>query len=109
MIRLFIGGMNYATDEEGLRRWFEQRGFAVQGRPQVVKDPETGHHRGFGFVDLADDINISFNDDGEAVGLHQQLMDGKKVTVRKAHPKKPRVMNPAAMPDRRPRHERYDD
>lgn len=111
MIRLFVGGMNFQTDEEGLRRWFEQKGFTVVGRPQVVRDQVTGHHRGFGFVDLDDNAAISFNDDGEAIGLHQERIDGHKVTVRKAHPRKPREgMLPREWPrDRRPRNDRYDD
>jgi len=51
-IKLFVGGLNYSTDNEGLRRGFER--FGEIDDVAVINDRDTGRSRGFGFVTFAD-------------------------------------------------------
>jgi len=51
--RLFVGGLSWNTDEEGLRQAFSDYGEIVDAK--VIRDRESGRSRGFGFVTLADD------------------------------------------------------
>jgi cold-inducible RNA-binding protein len=46
--KVFIGGLSWNTDNEGLRQAFEQFGDIQDAR--VITDRETGRSRGFGFV-----------------------------------------------------------
>jgi RNA recognition motif-containing protein len=47
-IKLFVGGLSFGTDTEGLRRAFE--GYGELEDVAVINDRETGRSRGFGFV-----------------------------------------------------------
>ncbi|RLB45352.1 MAG: RNA-binding protein, partial [Deltaproteobacteria bacterium] len=51
--RLFVGGLSWGTDDEGLRMAFER--FGEIDDAKVISDRETGRSRGFGFVTFADD------------------------------------------------------
>ncbi|XP_027765276.1 RNA-binding protein 3-like [Empidonax traillii] len=46
--KLFVGGLNYDTDEQGLEQHFSS--FGPIAEVVVVKDRETQRSRGFGFV-----------------------------------------------------------
>ncbi len=46
--KVFIGGLSWNTDNDGLRQAFEQFGDIEDAR--VITDRETGRSRGFGFV-----------------------------------------------------------
>ena len=50
--KLFVGGLSWNTDDEGLRQAFER--FGEVGEARVITDRETGRSRGFGFVTLQD-------------------------------------------------------
>ena len=50
--RLFVGNLDFGTDEQGLRDLFAEGGFTVVSAT-LVKDRDTGRPRGFGFVELA--------------------------------------------------------
>jgi RNA recognition motif-containing protein len=50
--KVFVGGLPWAVDDEGLRDAFASFGEVVEA--VVVKDRETGRSRGFGFVTFAD-------------------------------------------------------
>lgn len=49
--RLFVGGLAWETDEEGLRKTFEGAGEVVEVKLILDRD---GRSRGFGFVTMAD-------------------------------------------------------
>jgi len=51
-IKLFVGGLSFNTDNDGLRRGFER--FGTVDDVAVINDRETGRSRGFGFVTFAD-------------------------------------------------------
>jgi len=46
--KLFIGGLDYRTTDDSLKKHFEQWGEIVD--VVVMKDPKTKRSRGFGFI-----------------------------------------------------------
>ena len=50
--RLFVGGLAWATDDDGLRAAFEQFGEVTDAK--VITDRDSGRSRGFGFVTFRD-------------------------------------------------------
>ena len=46
--KLFIGGLNYVTSEDGLREFYGQWGELTDC--VVMKDGQSGKSRGFGFI-----------------------------------------------------------
>jgi RNA recognition motif-containing protein len=53
MKKLYVGNLPWSTDEEELRKMFEEMG-DVQS-VALITDRETGRSRGFGFVEIDDD------------------------------------------------------
>ena len=51
--KLFVGGLAWATRDEGLREAFEQ--FGAVSDAKVITERDTGRSRGFGFVTFDDD------------------------------------------------------
>ena len=83
-MRIFVGNLNYQTDDSGLRAAFEPFGDVTEAN--VVVDRYTDRSRGFGFVDMPDN--------GQAVaainGLNGQDLDDRKLTVNESQPKERR-------------------
>eukprot|EP00096_Caligus_rogercresseyi_P011356 TRINITY_DN4443_c0_g1_i1.p1 TRINITY_DN4443_c0_g1~~TRINITY_DN4443_c0_g1_i1.p1 ORF type:complete len:427 (-),score=201.66 TRINITY_DN4443_c0_g1_i1:522-1802(-) len=50
--KLFLGGLNYSTNEDGLKAYFEKYGELVD--IVVMRFPDTRRSRGFGFVTFAE-------------------------------------------------------
>ncbi|XP_074387106.1 RNA-binding protein 3-like isoform X4 [Zonotrichia albicollis] len=55
--KLFVGGLNYDTDEQGLEQHFSS--FGPISEVVVVKDRETQRSRGFGFVTFSNPEHAS--------------------------------------------------
>ena len=73
--KLFVGGLSWNTDENGLKNAFEK--FGAVSEAKIIFDRETGRSRGFGFVtfDQKDDAS-------EAVSqLDGRELDGRTVKV----------------------------
>ena len=51
--KLFVGGLAWATTDDGLRQAFDR--FGEVSEAKVIMDRETGRSRGFGFVSFAND------------------------------------------------------
>ncbi|KAK1826139.1 glycine-rich RNA-binding protein 4 [Podospora conica] len=84
MSKLFIGGLAWHTEEEILRRKFEE--FGAVEEAVVVKDRDTGRSRGFGFVRYSDE-----NDAQKAIAaMNNQEFDGRTIRVDKASDTGPR-------------------
>lgn len=81
MKNIYVGNLNYNTDEEALRQAFSQYGQV--DNVNIVRDRDTGQPRGFAFVEMAND--------SEAETAMQQLnghpLDGRNLTVNEARPK----------------------
>lgn len=54
--KLFIGGLSWETTIDGLQRYFSRFGEVVDA--VVMKNPDTGRSRGFGFVTFSDPANV---------------------------------------------------
>ena len=73
--RLFIGGLAWATDDDGLRTAFEEFGEVKDAK--VITDRDTGRSRGFGFVTFADPKSAATAKDE----MNDQELDGRRVRV----------------------------
>lgn len=69
--KLFIGGLSWNTNDDGLRQAFEKFGDVEEAR--IITDRETGRSRGFGFVTFSD---------GEDARKAISEMDGKELDGR---------------------------
>ncbi len=85
MMRLFVGNIPRECNEVALRAFIQWQGYSVFSA-LIVRDRETGHSRGFGFVELQDASNLA-----ETIkSLHGKEMSGRVLTVNAATPKLPR-------------------
>ncbi|KAH7445600.1 hypothetical protein KP509_01G017300 [Ceratopteris richardii] len=79
--RLFVGGLSYTTEEEGLRTAFSKYGEVIDAR--IVKDRESGRSRGFGFVTFLSEGDAETAKDK----LNGQWLDGRVIRVDRAAPR----------------------
>ena len=83
--KLYVGGLAWGTDDQGLRAAFEQIGPVADAK--VMTDRETGRSRGFGFVTFVDASNAQ-----KAI---QQMdgtqLDGRNIAVNMAKEREPRT------------------
>ncbi|MHC5021352.1 MAG: RNA recognition motif domain-containing protein [Planctomycetota bacterium] len=76
--KLFVGGLAWATTDQGLRDAFASHGEITEA--VVISDRETGRSRGFGFVTYASD-----GDAAKAVSaMNGQDLDGRSLNVNEA-------------------------
>ena len=82
--KLYVGGLPYAVSDNQLEDLFSEHGTVESAR--VITDRMTGRSRGFGFVEM------SSNDEAEAAAeaLNGSEMDGRKLVVNEAKPRKDR-------------------
>lgn len=69
--KVFVGGLSWNTDDQGLRDAFEKYGQVDDAR--VITDRDTGRSRGFGFVTFVD---------GDAANKAIEEMDGRDLDGR---------------------------
>ena len=83
-MRIYVGGLPYSTNSDGLRDLFAQSGMVTEAN--VVEDRYSGQSRGFGFVEMAD-----ASDAGAAIKRFNGFqMDGRALTVNEAKPREDR-------------------
>ncbi|XP_043707801.1 glycine-rich RNA-binding protein 3, mitochondrial-like isoform X2 [Telopea speciosissima] len=73
--KLFVGGLSYNTDDQGLRDAFTAYGEVIEAR--VIMDRETGRSRGFGFVSYTSSEEAS----SAIQALDGQDLQGRRVRV----------------------------
>jgi RNA recognition motif-containing protein len=83
-MKLYVGGLPYATTEDELKAAFEAHGTVVEAT--IIKDRDTGQSKGFGFVEM---------DDAEAgktaiKELDGSDMGGRTIRVSEARPREER-------------------
>ncbi|MBM4370459.1 MAG: RNA-binding protein [Deltaproteobacteria bacterium] len=82
--KLFVGGLSWGTDDQGLHKAFAEFGEVTEAR--VITDRETGRSRGFGFV--------TFNSDDDARkamdAMNGAQLDGRTLNVNEANERPPR-------------------
>ncbi|HGG58187.1 MAG TPA: RNA-binding protein [Nannocystis exedens] len=79
--KLFVGGLSWGTDDNGLRAAFENFGPVTEAK--VITDRETGRSRGFGFVtfDNADECAVAMKE------MDGKELDGRAIRVNEAENK----------------------
>jgi len=83
--KIFVGGLAWATTDQGLREAFEAFGEVVDAR--VIKDRDTGRSRGFGFVTFEDESSVA-----EATEqMNETELDGRTIRVSEAEERAPRA------------------
>lgn len=82
--KLFVGGLSWGTDSDGLRTAFEQFGEVTDSA--VISDRETGRSRGFGFVTFANAADA----DNAIQGMNGKELDGRSLNVNEAKERAPR-------------------
>jgi cold-inducible RNA-binding protein len=87
-MRIFVGNLNYRTDDEGLRAAFSPFGDVTEAT--VVVDRYSDRSRGFGFIEMPD------NGEAEAAinGLNGKELDERALTVNESQPKERRQSSP---------------
>lgn len=78
--KLFIGGLDYRTTDDSLKKHFEQWGEIVD--VVVMKDPKTKRSRGFGFITYS---RAHMVDDAQIARPHR--VDGRVVEPKRAVPR----------------------
>jgi RNA recognition motif-containing protein len=79
--KLFVGGLSWDTNDDGLRQAFETFGEVIDAK--VITDRDTGRSRGFGFVTFEED-----EDARKAIEMmHQSSLDGRTINVNEAQEK----------------------
>lgn len=80
-MNIFIAKMSSATTSEDLQTLFGEFGTVVSAK--VIMDRETGHSKGFGFVEMQDE-----SEGLNAINaLNETEFQGRKIVVKKALPK----------------------
>lgn len=79
-MKLYVGNLSFNTTQQQLETMFGEVG-PVQS-VSLVTDRETGRPRGFGFVEMGDDV-------GQAAitALNGKSVDGRDLTVSEARPR----------------------
>ena len=79
--KLYIGNLNYSTDEASIRKMFEPHGEVVS--LNLITDKYTGQSKGFGFVEMASDEAAK----AAIAALNGQQIDGRAIRVNEAFDK----------------------
>lgn len=82
--KLFVGGLSWGTDDDGLARAFEGFGTVVEAK--VITDRESGRSRGFGFVTFDDEAAAQ----SAIQAMHETELDGRTINVNEARERAPR-------------------
>lgn len=82
--KLYVGNLNYQTQEFDLRDHFANYGEVVSAN--IVTDRDTGRSRGFGFVEMATDEEAQSAQNA----LDGQELDGRQLKINEAKPRNDR-------------------
>lgn len=83
-MNLYAGNLSYNLTEDKLQELFAEFGSVESVR--LVMDRESGRPRGFGFVEMGDRESAQAAIDG----LNEKEIDGRRMVVNEAKPKRPR-------------------
>ena len=87
-MKLYVGNLSFQTSSSDLQELFSQAGTVESA--SVVEDRDTGHSRGFGFVEM------SSKEEGEAAiaQFNGNDLNGRNLTVNVAKPRENRSEGP---------------
>ena len=95
--KLFVGGLAWATTDDGLREAFSSFGNIVEAK--VIVDRQSGRSRGFGFVTFDNEESAA----AAKEAMHEQTLDGRQIRIDLADdtPRKPHDGNRRNFSDHR--------
>ena len=79
--KLFVGGLSWDTNDQGLLQAFER--FGKVNEAKVITDRDTGRSRGFGFVTFAAPSDA----DNAMTEMDGTELDGRSIKVNEAQEK----------------------
>ena len=79
--KLYVGNMNYRTNEETLRGLFEAQGGV--NSVTIIYDRQTGQSKGFGFVEMETPEAA----ESSIESLNEYELEGRRLRVNVAQPK----------------------
>ncbi|CAB4256801.1 similar to Saccharomyces cerevisiae YOL123W HRP1 Subunit of cleavage factor I, a five-subunit complex required for the cleavage and polyadenylation of pre-mRNA 3' ends [Maudiozyma barnettii] len=77
--KMFIGGLNWETTDEGLKAYFSKYGNVTELR--IMRDSATGRSRGFAFLTFEDPKSV------DEVVKSQHILDGKVIDPKRSIPR----------------------
>lgn len=80
-MRIYVGGLPYSTNSEGLRSLFAEKGEVSDAT--VVEDRMTGQSKGFGFVEMPNASEAQ----NAIRNLNGTNMGGRSLSVNEARPR----------------------
>jgi cold-inducible RNA-binding protein len=83
--KLYVGNLPYGTSDNDLQNLFVPHG-TVQSA-QVIMDRDTGHSKGFGFVEM----DSAEEAEAAIAALNGRDFGGRAITVNEARPREERV------------------
>ncbi|MEK7173690.1 MAG: RNA-binding protein [Patescibacteria group bacterium] len=82
--KLYVGGLSYQTDQQGLQDLFSQAGEVTSAT--IITDRMSGRSKGFGFVEMATE-----EDAQNAINMFNgKEFEGRNITVNEARPQEAR-------------------
>jgi RNA recognition motif-containing protein len=82
--KLYVGNLTFQMSGADLEQLFSE--FGTVESAQVIQDRDTGRSKGFGFVEMASPAEAQ----AAIQGLHDQEINGRRLTVNEAKPREPR-------------------
>ncbi|EGN94846.1 hypothetical protein SERLA73DRAFT_61826 [Serpula lacrymans var. lacrymans S7.3] len=82
--KMFVGGLNWDTTDEGLRKYFSE--FGKVDACTIMRDPD-GRSRGFAFLTFDDPESVN------AVMIREHYLDGKAIDPKRAIPREEHLRN----------------
>jgi RNA recognition motif-containing protein len=82
--KLYVGNLTFQLGDADLEQLFSE--FGTVQSAQVIQDRATGRSKGFGFVEMSSEAEAQ----AAIQGLHDQEINGRRLTVNEAKPREPR-------------------
>ncbi len=85
MAKLYIGNLSFDVTDDGLQQLFAGKGYQVTSA-RVIRDNQTGRSRGFGFVEVGTDEEMT----RAITEFNGFTLEGRALQVNEARPQAPR-------------------
>ena len=82
--KLYVGNLSFHLTSDDLGEYFAQAGTVESAK--VIEDRDTGHSRGFGFVEMSSDAEAQ----GAIEQFNGQEFEGRNIVVNEARPREDR-------------------
>jgi cold-inducible RNA-binding protein len=79
--RIFLGNLSFNLTDADVKEIFDSQNISVAS-VKIMRDRETGKSRGFGFVELAPEVDM----DAVIKEMNGKVVDGRALTVNEARP-----------------------